>query len=205
MGNDAFYARLAEIQGIGHETPPGIERDALPHRDLRPKTSTVTYGGKQVSYVSWHLGNVITSQSPASAWATSGDPKSSWPDLLRRLFEALELPGSVADYHQVILRAFDALWERRREDPDILPEVERLCLLDLKLMEIHPDLTRVFPNTSHMVHVPATAYLIRLYEREGSIAEALDVARRGVDLGQEPSESHRLEALLRDLEAEDAV
>jgi hypothetical protein len=47
--------------------------------------------------------------------------------------------------------------------------------------------------------------LIRLYEREGFIAEALEIARRGVALGQEPDEVQRLEACLRDLEAEDVA
>jgi hypothetical protein len=207
VGKENIYNRLAEIQALGYETPPGIDRRTLPKHNLRPRISTYSFDGKKSTYVSWDIGNgVSTSQSPASDWAISGTPDAPWPDVLRRLFEALELPGSASDYHHAIWRTADGLWDRRRQDPDILPEVERLCLLDLKLMELLPEIARVSPDhIPHMVHVPATRHLIRLYEREGFIVEALEIARRGVVLGQEPAEAQRLEARLQDLEAEDAA
>lgn len=207
MGKETVYTRLADMQELSYKTPPGIDRRTLPNHNLRPNISTYSFDGKPRVSVMWDMGNGgSTSQSPAAAWGNFGSMDIPWPDVLRRLFEALELPGSVSDYHTAIWRTFDALWDRRRQDPDILPELERLCLLDLKLMEFLPEMARVSPDhMPQMVHVPATRHLIRLYEREGFVAEALEIARRGVALGQEPAEAQRLEARLRDLEAEDAA
>src|SRR5207245_3306124 len=114
---------------------------------LRPNISTYSINGKSRVSVMWDMGNGgSTSQSPAAAWGNFGPMDIPWPAVLRRLFEALELPGSVSDYHTAIWRTFDALWDRRRQDPDILPELERLCLLDLKLMELLPEMPRVSPD-----------------------------------------------------------
>ena len=207
MDKEIVYTRLADMQALGYKTPPGIDRRTLPNHNLRPNISTYSFDGKPRVSVMWDMGNGgSTSQSPAAAWGNFGSMDIPWPDVLRRLFEALELPGSVSDYHIAIWRTFDALWDRRRQDPDILPELERLCLLDLKLMEFLPEMARVSPDhMPQMVHVPATRHLIRLYEREGFLAEAIEIARRGVALGQDPAEAQRLEARFRDLEAEDAA
>ena len=207
VGKETIYTRLADIQDLGYRTPPGIDRRTLPNHNLRPNISTYSFDGKPRVSVMWDMGNGgSTSQSPAAAWGNGGTMEVSWPDVLRRLYEAVELPGSISDYHNAIWRTFDALWDRRRQDPDILPELERLCLLDLKLMEFLPEMARVSPDhMPQMVHVPATRHLIRLYEREGFVADALEIARRGVALGQEPAEAQRLVARLRDLEAEDAA
>lgn len=207
VGKEMTYTRLADFKALGYQSPPGIDRRKLPKHDLRPNVSTYSFDGKPRVSVMWDMGNGgSTSQSPAVAWGNFGPMDIPWPDVLRRLFEALELPGSISDYHHAIRLTYDALWERRRQDPDVLPELERLCLLDLRLMEIVPDLARYSDDyMPHMVSVPSIRHLIRLYEREGFIAEAIDIARRGVALGQEPAEVRRLETRLKDLEAEDAA
>lgn len=208
VGKETTYTRLADFEALGYQTPPGIDRRTLPKHDLRPNVSTYSsFDGKPRVSVMWDAGNgVSTSQSPAAAWGNFGPMDIPWPDVLRRLFEALELPGSISDYHIAIRRTYDALWDRRRQDPEVLPELERLCLLDLRLMEIVPELARHSDDyMPHVANVPSIRHLIRLYEREGFIAEAIDIARRGVALGQEPAEAQRLEARLKDLEAEDAA
>ena len=117
-----------------------------------------------------------------------------------------ELPGSASDYHFALLRATEVLWGRRRQEPEILPELERLCLLDIKLIEARPEIARGErgDGASFGLYVPAFEYLVRLYEREGLVEDALHVARRGAAFGRGPAEAERLEARLRDLESEDA-
>lgn len=207
MGKETIYTRLADIQGLGYQTPPGIDRRALPGHNMRPRISKSSFDGKDRIYTYWDMGNGgSTSQSPASEWMNSGTADVPWRDVLRRLQEALELPGSASDYHQAIWRMADDFWELRRRDPDILAELERLCLLDLKLMELVPDLARVSPDYMPlMIHIPSIRHLIRIYEREGFLADAIDIARRGVALGIEPTELQRLESRIQELEAEDAA
>lgn len=206
MSKEQIFAGLSKVPGVGYECPPGIDRRALPRVNARPRISTSRLEGKPRTYVSWDLpGGGCTSQSPTSDWATSGPEDAPWPDVVRRLHEALELPGSGSDYHFALLSTTDVLWGRCRQDPDVLPVLERLCLLDIKLLEARPEIARVEreDDESFGLHVPAFGYLIRLYEQEGMIEDALRIARRGTALGQRPADVERLEARLRDLEAED--
>jgi hypothetical protein len=207
VGSRNIYNRLADIPGVGYQGHPGVDRQSLPNHDLRPRMSTSTYGGKQETYASWDMPNgVITSQSPAAAWASSGSPDASWSDRVTRLYETLELPGSGSDYHLAINSTVDALWDSRRQDPDVLPVLERLCLLDIKLIEAHPEIGQYANGeNSFSLYAPAFGHLIRLYEREGYVKEALKVAQLGVALGQRPVDAERLEMRLRELEAEDAA
>ena len=50
--------------------------------------------------------------------------------------------------------------------------------------------------------VPAFEYLIRLYEREGFLAEALDIARRAVACGQGEKDFDRLTKRSQELNSE---
>lgn len=87
----------------------------------------------------------------------------------------------------------------------MLPEIERLCLLDIKLVETRPETVRdPVGGREVTLRVPSFSRLIRLYEREGFIEEALDIARRAAALGQGTVDLQRLEARLQELNAEDA-
>lgn len=205
MGKITIFTRLADIKALGYVGPPDIDRRSLPYHDLQPKVSTSNFTGKEKSFVSWNLGNGVTaSQSPASAWAISETRGVKLSDILRRFYEALELPGSAADYHDIIWRTAEALWDWRRDEPEVLVELERLWLLDLKLVEtLHDMALNLEEELPYVTYVRATIHLIQLYEREGYISEALEVARRGAALGQVSGEVDRLEMLLKDLAAED--
>jgi hypothetical protein len=122
--------------------------------------------------------------------------------VLLELYEVLELPGQLSDYHFAIESAYTTIYERRREDLAMLEEVERLCWLDIELSDAY----------SRVEHKPGTFFLMRaferlanLYETEGDFAGALEVAERGMRLGQEylATQVDRLRARLAELEAED--
>lgn len=207
VSKEQIFAGLAQVPGVGYKCQPGIDRQALARVNAKPRISTYDFDGKPRTCVSWELpGGVTTSQSPASAWATSGAEDDLWPNAVRKLYEALELPGSASDYHFALLRTTEVLWGRRRQDPEVLPELERLCLLDIMLLEARPEIARgeTGDGQSYGLYVPAFGYLVRLYEQEGLIEDALDIARRGTALGQGPAEVERLKARLKDMEAEHA-
>src|SRR5207245_957746 len=80
-----------------------------------------------------------------------------------------------------LLLKYEALWDRRRDDTSVYEEIERLCRLDLTLIEAAPQV--IHAGTGY-VNVPAFNHLIWLYEREGMLAEAPAVAERAEHYGQ---------------------
>jgi len=55
-----------------------------------------------------------------------GDPRTAEPsEVIRSLYEALELPGTVPDYHFKMLATCAALWAVRKPRPDLLEELEK--------------------------------------------------------------------------------
>jgi hypothetical protein len=150
------------------------------------------------------LDNGTTSTSPA--WQYASEYPNETQDLRRvllELYEVLELPGTMFHYHLAIDSAYTTIFDRRREDLALLEEVERLCWLEIELLEAHPEVVEYEPRK--FSHVHAYDLLLRLYETEGDFAGALEVAERGMRLGQEllTLQADRLRARLAELKAED--
>jgi len=85
----------------------------------------------------------------------------------------------------------------------MLEEVEHLCWLDIELLEAYPGVVEY--ELGKFSRVLAYEGLVSLYETEGDFAGALEVAERGMSLGQEylATQVDRLCARLAELEAED--
>jgi hypothetical protein len=95
------------------------------------------------------------------------------------------LPGEPPDYHFLIQGAADALWQRRRNEPDLLGEVDRLCWLDIGLIQARPDAASdVIDETRRFYSITAFWLLIRLYEERGDLTDALKVAEIAAAHGQ---------------------
>jgi hypothetical protein len=209
MDETTWYRRLADVPSVGYVPPPDVDRRRVPKHDLEPRIDSYDFDGERHRSLWWKKGDSQTGQSPAAerAQGEGGDPREvSTPDLLRRLQEALELPGRPSDYHFAIMRACEDLWLRRREEPDVLPELERLCLLDIALLEAVPDIIRKVGNREVLppLSAPAFSKLIYLYERNGLLEDALAIARRGAALGQSGGDVERLSQRIASLLAEDA-
>jgi hypothetical protein len=102
------------------------------------------------------------------------------------LREALELPGEPSDYHFALMGVYQALWQRRRNAPELLTEIETLCLLDIHLVEAQPSIVvNVYGNGPRFLQVPAFSQLIQLYEREGFLHAAIDIASRAQPFEQQ--------------------
>lgn len=181
MDDTRWYRRLADVPGVGYAGNSSIDRGRLPGVNARPEVRTYEFGGKRHTSLSWPTADGSTSASPAQSWTSPprrGEQESD--TALRHLHEALELPGVLSDYHFAIQQCCEMLWQHRLQTPHVLPALEELCMLDIRLIETYPEIIR-FENRDHTVQyalVRAYGYLIRLYEREGYLHEALDLAQR---------------------------
>lgn len=206
MNGTRFFPRLAAVPGVTYSGPPNINRKKLPEAKAKPRIETFSDGGKVHSFAMWDTNEgVSTSQSPAAVHFSIDRDSDTPSEVLTRLDETLELPGSAADYHFALLAAYEWLSKQCRTKPDLLADLERLCLLDVSLVEACPQATSLGADEEpYMVSIPAFHHLIRIYEREGFIADALAIALRAAACGQGTAEQERLTSRIQELKSEDA-
>lgn len=198
-----WFRRLADVPGVSYVGSSTVDRTKLDGHDLEPEVQEFEFDSKARRSLSWPLeGGSSTSASPVHRRAFS-ESKASPATELRRLEETLELPGKLSDYHFAIQGACQRVFDGRRQDFALLGEVERLCWLDVSLIEAYPEVAEYEPGK--FFRVVGYELLMRLYEGEGYFAEALEVAERSALLGQEHSldRAQRLRKRLAELEAED--
>jgi hypothetical protein len=134
------------------------------------------------------------------------DPQQDAPvsAVLRRVYETLELPGEPSDYHFALMGAYEAVWACRREAAGLLDEVEKLCSLDIRLIDARPDIvTNERGGKVSFLRVPAFGRLIFMYEREGFLREALEIAELASRFDQEEQRLAELRVRVARLEAEE--
>ena len=198
-----WYSRLADVPGVSYVGSSTVDRTKLDGHDLKPEVHEFELDGKVRRSLSWPLtGGGSTSASPVHQRAFGGGKAFAHVEL-RRLEETLELPGELSDYHFAIQGTAKAVFDGRRHDFALLKEVERLCWLDIALIEAHPEIAEYEPGK--FFRVVGYDLLMRLYEGEGYFAEALEVAERSARLGQEYSldRAEKLRRRLAELDAED--
>ena len=126
-----------------------------------------------------------SSQSPALAhwWRDSEERRqpSTPQQTLQRAFEALELPGTLSDYHWVLEDVSRRLWSDRKKEPRVLGAIEQFCWQDIRLLEAHPKLDEDPDRTFEMPY-SSFEQIINLYAREGFLGEALSLVRRAQKL-----------------------
>ncbi len=189
-----WFRRFGDIPGLSFEGSTSVDRSKLPGYDAVPELSVYEFEGKQREWLWWPADGGVSSASPAHHRAF-GDPAEGVPtaELLQNLHEGLELPGEPSDYHFLIQGCMSELWNRRRKEPEVLEHVEKLAWLDLQLIEARPDAAMYkFSGEFKSFSVGAFSILIDLYEREGFLHEALDVAERAARYGQGDEARHRL-------------
>lgn len=205
MDDTVWYQRFAEVPGIGYVTPAGVRRPALPKRFLRPETHRSDWDGERHEYLTWQTEDGETSASPAHRWPSESDDRDGSPALIpQRLYETLELPGIASDYHFALLSAYEALASHARRNPELYEDVERLCLLDITLVERVPKIIRDDDPNLLTFRVPAFDILVTLYERNGLLDDALTIAQRAKTAGQGDGYVEEIEERVATLRAEDA-
>lgn len=185
-----WFHRFGEILGVAYTSPEQIDRSSLAERDDVPEVHTSRFDGKLDETLSWPAGDGRRggSASPAHSRAfSSSSERRNVParELLRNLYEGLELPGGPSDYHFLIQHAADELWRRRRNEPDLLGDVERLCWLDIGLIQARPDaVSHVINGERRFYSITGFWTLIQLYEDRGDLSNALKVAEIASGYGQ---------------------
>jgi hypothetical protein len=187
---ERWFSCIAEVPGIEYQPAITIDRRALPGHDAKPNIDRYEFDGRVREYAMWPPG---TSASPAKQWHTKPRPgETPAQTMLRQISETLELPGTASDYHFAIQTAHSELHQYARDEPWVLEEIEKLCWLNIRLISQYPE-TVMMPmedieneelaklaaerrGDRRFVGVGAFHELIRLYEREGYLNEALKVA-----------------------------
>lgn len=199
-----WFRRFADIPGVTYQTPSGVDRRMLPGHDAVPEVHVHEFEGKRSESLWWPEKDGGGSASPARGRAFANLREAPTAELLKYCFEGLELPGQPSDYHFLIQGCASELWRRRRREPEVLDDVERLCQLDIQLIEARPDAVRdEFSDEPNFYHVMSFSILIELYEREGFLREALGVAEQAARYGQGLEARDRLAERVASLENED--
>ncbi|MDP9485825.1 MAG: hypothetical protein M3Q49_08595 [Actinomycetota bacterium] len=196
---------MADVPGISYSGSSTADRAKPDGHDLAPEVQQFDFDGEVRRSLYWpSVGGGSTSASPVHqrTFNKNRDTLSAHAEL-RRLEETLELPGELSDYHFAIQGTLKTVFDERRQDCALVEEIERLCWLDIVLIEAHPEVAEYEPG--RFFHVMGYELLMRLYEGEGYFAEALEVAESAAHLGQEHSLARvkRLRTRLAELEAED--
>jgi hypothetical protein len=178
-----WVPRLADIPGVAYVGSSTVNRSRIPGYSAQPQVEVYAFDGKRRETLYWPSTQGKTSASPAKQHAsnTANVKSESSKVILKRLYETLELPGEPIDYHFAIQGCVDELWswKRRRLEPVLLSTIEQLCWLDIRLIEAMPHIIAYDHRGEQRYYgVTAFGHLIELYEREGFLADALDVARR---------------------------
>lgn len=182
-----WYRRMLET-GVQYQGPQ-IDRARLPNASMEPKVDRFEFDGKINESVMW--GN--SSASPVQRHMGLASDEESPETRLLRLYEALEMPGEAADYHFALLGTCQVFWAARRERPRFLEDLERLCWMDIQLIE------RTWqddPETDfRYLGQPAFKYLLDLYEGEGYFEDAIAVAERAASfLRSRPNDGSEADA-----------
>lgn len=170
---------MADVPGIQFDGSPGVNRAALPGVGRRPRVE----GG----YMSWPTTDGGTSSaSPAHERAFADLAGLSRDDVVRWVWEGLELPGTASDYHFLLQGAVEQAWSRRREDPAWLHVLETFAYLDLALVEAAPQAVSLegARPAGGFVRITSIERLLTLLEREGAFREAVALANRARRFGE---------------------
>lgn len=174
-----WFRRFGDIRGVRYETPAGFDPTKLKGHGLEPQRDSYDFNGEHREELMWPTKDGATSASPAHEWAFGSSPDDSVDTLVKGLAEGLELPGEPSDYHFMIQGTFDQLRKLGRRDLRALAELERLCWLDIALIEAWPRaVMNEYDDDHNFYYCAAWGHLIGLYETEGALYEAMEVAER---------------------------
>ncbi|MEK6282525.1 MAG: hypothetical protein AABN95_19360 [Acidobacteriota bacterium] len=190
---EKWFPRLGDVPGIEYVNK-AVDRTRLLGHDAVPRIEQFEFDGRVHESMYWPTKDGSTSASPAKTWETKPlEGETAGQTVLRQLRESLELPGTLTDYHFAIQHGHDELRANAREESWVFEEVERLCWLDIKLIEQYPETITLEPITiqdeemaklaterrreRRFFAVSAFHQLIGLYEREGYLNEALEIAK----------------------------
>ena len=205
MDDERWFPRFAEIPGIQYEPPKGLDFSHLPDRGKVPEIDYYEFDGKRHKSIMWRSGDTSTSASPAKEWKTIPRPdETEATTILRQVYETLELPGTLSDYHFALQNAHNELSNYIGKEFWVSAQVERLCRLNIILIDKYPE-TISYENDEgiHYARVTAFGRLRNFYENEGFLRESLHIARLANKFYEQNDVIEDLEERIRLIEIED--
>ncbi|NRQ38775.1 hypothetical protein HII36_44175 [Nonomuraea sp. NN258] len=192
-----WYARMADIPGIGFAGSPDVDRSRLPGAHVRPEQE------RGSRYLFWPTPDGGTSSSPAHGRAFADTRDMTADRLVRWVWEGVELPGIPSDYHFLLQNAVKQLWSQRRRAPEGLRFVEGFAALDLGLAEAAPYAVAVDEQdlSKGFARLTSVEIWMKLLAAEGALHDASAVSRRATRFG-DAYRDQDLDAKLAALEAE---
>lgn len=209
---ERYCTKLSELPGIEYHGGVDIDSERLPNTDCEPVVRALSLGNGEIEQrVEWHYadGSRDTMRSPARRHVFN-DPFSDASELTAdqittQIKEVLELPGTLSDYHFAIQKAHGALYGKRRQNLGVLEDCAWLCWLDIRLVESYPEII-LAANGEGTYRVTAFERMISLYETEGYLDEAIEVAERGIACNQDlSSRLEKLRERANNLKSEDEI
>lgn len=181
-----WFERLANVPGINYQSSPNIDRTMLPGYNFVPSESNLD--SHSLSWPCFSGGK--TSASPAAQYIK--DQRETSPDVvLLNLYEMLELPGIMSDYHFGIQSSLDRLWSFRLKKPEFYAYIEWFYWLNIRLLQAYPSMFNdIFDD--YFPRISAFHRLIVLYESQGLLQKALEVAKISIQFEQNPKDYERL-------------
>lgn len=185
MSTTEWFRRLGDVPGVDYRPLVTVDRTRISGHDAHPEVRTY---GEQRSYLDWgsrelRNGDEEDLSAPVCEHVNSAldSEAASTSRLIRRLSEGFELPGEPSDYHWMLGKAVERLWNRRAE-PESLAAVESLGLAHVQLALACPGLVLFSGGQTEggerYKRPDAFPTLIRLYTAEGFLRAALQVAER---------------------------
>lgn len=206
MDNDiSWFPRFADIPGVAYEPIVPVDRSKLKRAAERPEVGSFTTDGRVVTYLRWGDDEESSSASPSADHFIHQELDGlKTGTVLRKLAEALELPGVASDYHFALQGFVDVAWKRRRDEPEALGLLERVAWIDIAFLEALPSaFTYTRMDEASYYRVTSMQNLLTIYDYEGALPEAIRVARIGLQHGQfEPKKLDELLERQAALEAE---
>jgi hypothetical protein len=135
MRDIVWYRRLADVPELGYESIGEVDRGSLPRRDHEPRRLL------RVGLVQWFAAASTEEYGdPAPVLAHIDHGYKLLPDVyLRTAAEALELPGTTADYHAALSIILDQL-DRHLPGDHFLAAILTLADVDIRLCRANPGL-----------------------------------------------------------------
>lgn len=165
-----WYQRLAAITGLGYPGFPQINRARLPNANASLQGDQWVNGWRRLATapVTIHIEALYAEEA-----------KADWQRLRQQLREALELPGTAADYFEALTRATSILSNvRDGGDADMWRTTERIARLTLRLLLLLPDESlarRVQLGHQPPFSVHAISTLRLLLDRTGRLHELMAI------------------------------
>jgi hypothetical protein len=121
-----WFRRFGDIPGVSYDTPEQVDRNKVAGHDTVPKANPYRIPGQSERELWWPTDGTFSSASPVHRRAFADLRDVSTAEVVRHVYEGLELPGVPTDYHFLSQGCAEQLRSRSRQEPSLIAEVEKL-------------------------------------------------------------------------------